>query len=110
LVDTLDVRENTMMGKRKRRNFTPEFKAEAVKQVIDEKRPLSQVAKALGVWENSLTGWVEQAKADRGLGVPGALTTEERAELAALRREVKTLRVEREILKKATAFFAKENT
>lgn len=99
-----------MMEKRKRRKFTPEFKAEAVKQVLDEKRSVSEVAKALGVWENSLSGWVERAKADRGEGAPGALTTEERAELAALRREVKTLRVEREILKKATAFFAKENT
>lgn len=73
-----------MMEKRKRRNFTPEFKAEAVKQVVEEKRPVSQVAKALGIWENSLTGWVDQAKADRGEGAPGAVTTEERAELAAL--------------------------
>ena len=110
MVDTLGLREKSMMEKRKRRKFTPEFKAEAVKQVLDEKRSVSEVAKALGVWENSLSGWVERAKADRGEGPPGALTTEERAELAALRREVKTLRVEREILKKATAFFARENT
>jgi transposase-like protein len=110
LVDTLCLREKTMMEKRKRRKFTPEFKAEAVKQVVEEKRPVSQVAKALGIWEASLTGWVGQAKTDRGEGATRALTSEERAELAALRREVKNLRVEREILKKATAFFAKENT
>ncbi len=98
-----------MMGKRKHRNFTPEFKAEAVKQVLDEGRSVSEVARVLGLWPNSLNGWVERAKIDRGDGDPSALTTEERSELAALRREVKTLRVEREILKKAAAFFAKES-
>ncbi len=67
-----------MMEKRKRRKFTPEFKAEAVKQVLEEKRAVTQVAEALGIWENSLSGWVERAKADRGEGAPGALTTEER--------------------------------
>jgi transposase len=52
---------------------------------------------------------VRQAEVDAGRGKPGALTTEEREELGRLRREVKTLRLEREILKKAAAFFAKEN-
>ena len=96
-----------MMEERKRRKFTPEFKAEAVKQVLDEKRPASEVAKALGIQENLLSGWVERTKADRGEGTLGALTSEERAELAALRREVKTLRMEPEILKGATACFVK---
>jgi hypothetical protein len=53
--------------------------------------------------------WVGQAEVDAGRGHPGALTTEEREELARLRREVRTSRMERDILKKATAFFAKEN-
>lgn len=109
MVDTLDVRESAMMEKRKRRNFTPEFKAEAVKQVLDEKRSVAEVARGLGIWEASLAGWVEREEANRIGGSGDTLTRDERAELAALRREVKTLRVEREILKKATAFFAKEN-
>ena len=53
--------------------------------------------------------WVRQAEVDAGRGKPGELTTVEREELQQLRREVKTLRIEREILKKAAAFFAKEN-
>ncbi len=97
------------MEKRKRRQFTKEFKAEAVRLVLDQKQSVTQTARDLGIWESSLTAWVKQAKIDRGHGPPGALTTEERAELAQLRRENRTLRMEREILKKATAFFAKEN-
>jgi transposase-like protein len=58
---------------------------------------------------NALRVWVHQAKVDAGAGKPGELTTAEREELSRLRREVKTLRLEREILKKAAAFFAKEN-
>lgn len=97
------------MERRKRRQFTPEFKAEAVRLVVEEKRPVATVARELGIWGTSLSQWVEQAQADRGEGKPGALTSVEREELAALRREVRTLRMEREILKKATAFFAKES-
>jgi len=54
--------------------------------------------------------WVERARADRGKGKPGVLTTAEKEELAALRKEVRQLRLERDILKKAAAFFAKENS
>ena len=57
-----------------------------------------------------MRAWVRQAAIDEGKGPGGALTTAERDELAALKREVKTLRMERDILKKATAFFAKETT
>lgn len=98
------------MEKRKRRKFTKEFKTEAVKLVLEQRQPVAQTARDLGIWESCLTGWVKQAKADRHEGPPGALTTEERKELTQLRREVRTLRMEREILKNATAFFAKENT
>ena len=59
--------------------------------------------------ETALRSWVRQAENDAGRGAPGALTTEEREELGRLRRENRTLRMERDILKKATAFFAKEN-
>jgi transposase len=108
-MDTPDVREKSVMEKRKRRQFTKEFKAEAVRLVLEQKQTVAQTARDLGIWGSCLTRWVNQAKIDRGSGPPGALTTEERAELAQLRRENRLLRMEREILKKATAFFAKEN-
>jgi transposase-like protein len=98
------------MEKRKRRQFTKEFKAEAVRLVLEQKQTPAQAARDLGIRASSLSNWLKQAKIDRGNGPPRALTTEERTELAQLRREVRTLRMEREILKKATAFFAKENT
>jgi transposase len=64
----------------------------------------------LDLTETALRDWVRQAEIDAGRGTtPGALTTEEREELGRLRRENRTLRMERDILKKATAFFAKEN-
>jgi transposase len=68
-----------------------------------------QVAGDLGIATESLRRWVQQARVDAGQGPPGALTTEEREELRRLRRENKTLVMEREILKKAAAFFAKES-
>jgi transposase-like protein len=108
-MDTPEVREKSIMEKRKRRHFTKEFKAEAVRLVLEQKQTLADAARDLGILPASLSNWVKQAKIDRGNGPPGALTTEERAELAQLRRENRTLRMEREILKKATAFFAKEN-
>ena len=97
------------MGKRAKRIFTNEFKAEAVRLVLEQKQSVAEAARDLGIWASCLSKWVKQAKVDRGSGPSGALTTEERAELAQMRREIRTLRMEREILKKATAFFAKEN-
>lgn len=96
--------------KRKRRHFTPEFKAEVVALVRKGGKTAGQVARDLQLTETSVRAWVRQAEIDDGGGGTGALTTSERDELAALKREVKTLRMEREILKKATAFFAKETT
>ncbi len=98
------------MSKRKRRNFEPEFKAEAVRLVLEEGRSVSGVAKDPDVYPSSLGDWVKQAKADQGKGPPGALTTEEREELRRLRKENRQLKTEREISKKATAFFAKESS
>jgi transposase len=69
-----------------------------------------QIARELDLTETSVRAWIQQADVDAGKGPNGALTTAERDELATLRREVKSLRMEREILKKATAFFAKETT
>ncbi len=97
------------MAKRKRRAFTTEFKAQAVRIVRESGKPISAVARELDLTETALRSWVRQAEIDTGRGASGALTTEEREELGRLRRENRTLRMERDILKKATAFFAKEN-
>lgn len=97
------------MEKRKRRHYTGEYKAEAVKLVTQQGKRVGTAAKELGLSPSVLRGWVEQAQADeKGPGV-GVLTSKEREELTGLRQEVKTLRMEREILKKAAAFFAKES-
>jgi transposase-like protein len=97
------------MAKRKRRAFTTEFKAETVRLVRDSGKSVGAVARELDLTETALREWVRQAEVDAGQGAPGALTTAEREELGQLRRENRTLRMERDILKKATAFFAKEN-
>lgn len=94
-------------GRRARRSFTPEFKADAVKLVRSGKSA-GQVAQELDLTETALREWVRRADADAGER-QDVLTTEERQELARLRRENKQLRQEREILKAAATFFAKEN-
>ena len=78
--------------------------------VLDEGKTIPQVARDLDLTESSVRNWVERARADRGKGKPGVLTTAEKEELATLRKEVRQLRLERDILKKAAAFFAKENS
>src|SRR3954447_15011168 len=92
--------------KRSRRSFTDDFKAGAVRLVLDEGKTVAAAARDLGLTEASLRNWVEQARADRTKGKTG-LTTEERVELATLRKDNRELRMERDILKKAAAFFAK---
>ena len=94
----------------KRRNFTDEYKAEVVRLCEQPGKTPNGVARELGLTPSAVSTWVRQATVDRHGGGSGALTTEERQELSALRREVRQLRQEREILKKATAFFAKEGT
>ena len=99
------------MGKRKRRArraFSDEFKAETVKLVRGSDKSIAAIARELDLTETALRAWVRQAEIDAGRGRAGALTTDEREELARLRRDVKRLQMERDILKKATAFFAKE--
>ena len=102
--------EKSNKGTRKRRQFTAEFKAEAVRLCKVGDRSIGQVARDLDLTETALREWVRRADIDAGEGPDGALTTSEREELAALRRENRRLLMEREILKKAAAFFAKENT
>jgi transposase len=94
---------------RARRSFSAEFKASAVRLVLEEGKSVAAAARDLDLTESSLRNWVEQARADRGSGKPGALTTAEREELSRLRKENRILQEEREILKKAAAFFAKQS-
>ena len=102
------MKAETKTKKRRRGKYTDEFKAGAV-QLVKEGRSPTQVANDLGVHAASVYNWVRQAAIDAGGGPAGALTTDEKAELAALRKEVRVLQMERAILKKAAAFFAKEN-
>ncbi len=94
---------------RKRRKFTKEYKAEVVQLIKQGSKSVAQVARDLDLTESSLHAWLKQHEIDAGNGPAGALTTAERQELTQLRRRVRELQMERDILKKATAFFAKES-
>jgi len=80
-----------------------------VSLVLEKGKTMAQVARDLDLTQSTLGRWVEQARADAGKSTRGTLTSEEKDELARLRKENRELRLEREILKKAAAFFAKEN-
>jgi transposase len=99
------------MAKRKRRVFSDEFKADTVRLCRVGDRSIAQISKDLDVGETALRKWMELAEAEVQVerGPKLALTMAERDELSELRKRVKRLEMEREILKKATAFFAKEN-
>ena len=92
---------------RPRRSFTPQFKAEIVELCQRGDRSIGQVARDFDLTETAVREWVRQAERDAGTG-DGGLTSAERQELAALRRENRRLRGDVEILRRATAFFAKE--
>lgn len=95
-----------MTGKRRRREFTAEYKAEVVALFRTTDKSVAQIAKELDLTPSAVQRWVTQAEVDAGNRE--GLTTTEREELAYLRRENRILREERDILKRATAFFAKE--
>ncbi len=95
------------MPRRNRRSFSPEQKSDAIK-LVRKVGSVARVAKNLDLTESALRNWVKQAEIDEGHGPESALTSEEKEELQQLRREVRTLRMERDFLKKAAAFFAKE--
>lgn len=92
---------------RTRRSFTDEFKRDAVAMVLDDGNQIVDVAVRLGLGDGTLGSWVRQARIDRGQRA--GVTTSERAELAELRRENARLRMERDLLKRATAFWVKES-
>ncbi len=85
--------------------YTEEFRREAVELYRSSDRPRCQVAKSLGIADGSLAAWVKEINA---ADEPGALDADERAELARLRKENQDLRMDREILRKAAAYFARE--
>jgi transposase-like protein len=97
------------MTRRKRRKFTEQFKADAVRLVREGGKTIGEVTTQFDLTETALRDWVKRAEIDAGRGPAGALTTAERAELVDLRKRVKRAEMERDILKKATAFFAREN-
>ena len=91
-----------------RRKFTPEYRAEAVALVTDSGRAVSEVARSLGVHENTLANWVAKAKG-QGDVPEKPLSLPERAELEKLRKDNAQLQMDNAFLKKAAAWFAKEN-
>ena len=88
--------------------YPPKFRAEAVRLARDSDRSIPALAADLGVSSEALRHWLRQDAADAGRGHADTRTTDEREELRRLRREVKVLQQEREILRKAAAYFAKE--
>ena len=93
------------MVRRRHRRYSPEFKAEALRVLEASSAPLTEVARDVGVNHATLRNWVAAARPQPTV----SLTEDERAELVRLRRETQQLRMERDILKKATAFFAKQS-
>ena len=87
--------------------YPEEFRREAVELYRSSDRPRSEIARSLGISDGSLAAWV---KAANDAELPGALDANERAELERLRKEVSDLRMDREILRKAAAYFAKETS
>ena len=95
--------ESKAISRRPRRSFTDEFRAGAVRLVLDEGKTIPQVARDLDLTRSALRTWVERARADRTKGKSGGLTTAEREELGKLRKQVRELTMERDILKEAAA-------
>ena len=100
------VTEDQPMPARRRGRYPKEFRRDAAALVIDQRRTVADVARELGVVEQTLGNWVRQERIDRG--EREGLSTEEREELTALKREVKRLTMERDLLKRSVAFWVKE--
>jgi transposase len=93
---------------RSRKSYSPEFREEAVKLVIETSRPIAQVAKELGIHEATLGNWVNAYRREHA-GEEPPLSVSERARFRELEREARELRLENEFLKKAAAYFAKDH-
>ena len=94
--------------RRTRRQFTPEFKRDAVELVRTSGRPIAEIARELGIYDSTLGNWVRQDRIDRG--EQEGLSTEERVRLRELERENARLRMERDLLKRTVAFWVKETS
>jgi transposase len=97
-------------SKRQRRKHSAEYKAEVVRLCRDSDKSPETIGAEMGLAGSLVRSWVNQSRVDAAGGGKGALTTSERDELTELRKEVRHLRQERDILKKATVFFVKEAT
>jgi len=106
----VSTKKSSKRKRRARRKFTPEFKADVVRLCREGNESPKDVSERLGLTESAVRNWVKQAAVDAVGGTPDALSTAEREELLRLRRETKRLQMERDILKKAAAFFAKESS
>ncbi len=93
---------------RVKKNYSPEFRDEAVKLVIETSRPIAQVARELGIVEGTLGNWVNTYRREHA-GEEPPLTVNERARLRELERETRELKIENDFLKKAAAYFAKDH-
>ena len=96
-----------MSTRRKKQSYSPEFRAEAVRQVIDGSRPIAAVARELGVIEQTLGNWVKAWRDEHAEDEP-PLSVPERIRLREAERELREIRLENEFLKKAAAYFAKD--
>ena len=94
--------------RRTRRQFTPEFKRDAVELVRTSGRPIAEIAHELGIYDSTLGNWVRQDRIDRG--EQDGLSSEERARLGELERDNARLRMERDLLKRTVAFWVKETS
>lgn len=95
---------------RKRPSYTDQYKKEAVRLARESQKSPRNIAREIGISESALRKWIKQANIDEGKGPEGALTTNEREELSRLRREIRQVTLERDFLKKAASFFARENS
>jgi transposase len=94
--------------RRSRRQFTAEFKRDAVDLVRSSDRPIAEIARELGIYDSTLGNWVRQDRIDRGQ--QDGLASDEQARLRALERENAKLRMERDLLKRTVAFWVKEQS
>lgn len=97
------------MTNKKHRTYTNEQKAEVLRIVEQADKPVSQVAKELGIGVSTIHTWKRQSRIDSQGDPNGPLTSSERQELVALRRELKRVSMERDFLKKVSTFFARES-
>ena len=96
-----------MSTSRKKQSYSPEFRAEAVRQVLDASRPIAAVARDLGIVEQTLGNWVKSWREEHAGDEP-ALSVHERVRLREAERELRELKLENEFLKKCAAYFAKD--